>query len=139
MPSDAGGPQPREDAGAGLNAAALPATDELPPVHLNRHFRLLWLVRTLDQTGANTAQFGSLIVIVEVTGSGFLSSLLVLSWVLPAALTSIGGGALTEIVDVRVVLGLAPIVLLFAWIWAQWGRPDRLVPVPPRHLGGSPP
>ena len=34
------------------------------------------------------------------------------------------GGALTEIVDVRVVLGLMPVLLVVAWTWAHWGSPD---------------
>jgi MFS family permease len=34
------------------------------------------------------------------------------------------GGALTEIVDVRVVFGLTPIILIVAWSWSHWGRPE---------------
>ena len=40
---------------------------------------------------------------------------------IPSLLT---GGALTEVLDVRVVLGLTPVLLLCAWIWAHWGSPD---------------
>jgi MFS family permease len=78
-----------------------------PPIHLNRDFRLLWLSRTLGQTAANTAQFGSLIVIVEATDSGFLSSLLVLSWVLPGALFSVLSGIIVDAVPKRWLLTVA--------------------------------
>lgn len=77
------------------------------PIHLNHDFRLLWLSRTLGQTAANTAQFGSLIVIVEATDSGFLSSLLVLSWVLPGALLSVLSGILVDAVPKRWLLTFA--------------------------------
>ena len=97
LPSDAllddGGPDDR-------------SLDETP-IHLNHDFRLLWLSRTLGQTAANTAQFGSLIVIVEATDSGFLSSLLVLSWVLPGALLSVISGVIVDAVPKRWLLTLA--------------------------------
>ena len=81
--------------------------DALPPVHLNRDFRVLWLARTLGQTAANTAQFGSLIVIVEETGSGFLSSVVVLSWVLPGALVSVLSGIVVDAVPKTWLLAVA--------------------------------
>lgn len=201
--------------------------DALPPVHLNRDFRVLWLARTLGQTAANTAQFGSLIVIVEQTGSGFLSSVgglarvglvvfivavvalslvdaleeslgaalnltridlgfveispesqIVMIILLPMgfafslvnvaanavlnarvpggmqgrvfALQSVlagvasvppllAGGGLTEILDVRIVLGLSPVVLVFAWMWSHWGTPDPVAAWRRRALQRSSP
>ena len=45
-----------------------------------------------------------------------------------SSLASIGpllvGGALAEVVDVRVVLALAPLLLVYAWAYAQWGKAD---------------
>lgn len=35
----------------------------------------------------------------------------------------LAGGGLTEVADVRVVLGLSPLLLVVAWGWAQWGGP----------------
>jgi len=93
---------PDEPAAAGGEALA---GGDLPvPVHLNRDFRVLWLSRTLGQTAANTAQFGSLIVIVEETGSGLLSSLVVLCWVLPSALVSIFSGVVVDAVPKKWLL-----------------------------------
>lgn len=37
----------------------------------------------------------------------------------------LGGGALTEVVDVRVVLGLVPVLLVLVWAWTHWARPAR--------------
>ncbi len=76
-------------------------------VHMNRDFRVLWLARTMGQTAANTAQFGSLIVIVENTGSGFLSSVVVLCWVLPAAVVSILSGLIVDRVPKKWMLFVA--------------------------------
>ena len=36
------------------------------------------------------------------------------------------GGALAEVVDVRIVLALAPLLLVYAWAYAQWGKADPL-------------
>ncbi len=52
---DSAAPRPPHDA-----AQPAPARE---PIYLNRDFRVLWLARTLGQTAANTAQFGSLIII----------------------------------------------------------------------------
>ena len=41
-----------------------------------------------------------------------------------AILPLLTGGALTEVLDVCVVLGLTPVLLVFAWTWARWGSPD---------------
>ena len=80
---------------------------DLPPVHLNSDFRVLWLARTLGQTAGNTAQFGSLIVIVQETNSGLLSSVVVLSWVLPAAVVSLGAGLIVDRVRKTWLLAVA--------------------------------
>ena len=74
------------------------------PVHLNQDFRLLWLSRTLGQIGHQTASFGSLIVVTEMTGSGFLASVLVLSWVLPVAVMSLASGSVVDALSKRLVL-----------------------------------
>ena len=74
------------------------------PVHLNRDFRILWLSRTLGQTGHQTASFGSLIVVMEATDSSFLASVLVLSWVLPVALVSLVSGSIVDAVSKRWIL-----------------------------------
>ena len=87
--------------------ASDPATDTVVPVHFNRDFRVLWLARTLGQTGANTAQFGSLIVIAESSGSGFVSSLLVLAWVVPPAIISIISGVVVDAVPKHWLLAAA--------------------------------
>lgn len=36
----------------------------------------------------------------------------------------LAGGALAEVVDVRVVLGLVPLLLAWAWLYARWGTAD---------------
>ena len=103
--------------------------DALPPVHLNRDFRVLWLARTLGQTAANTAQFGSLIVIVEETGSGFLSSVVVLSWVLPGALVSVLSGIVVDAVPKTWLLAVANGLRAVGCSCQRWGhssvRPNR--------------
>ena len=93
---------------AGL-AATSAAADLGPaePAHLNRDFRTLWLSRTLGQTAANTAQFGSLIIIVAGSDSGLLASLVVLAWVLPGALLSVVSGLLVDAVPKRWLLTAA--------------------------------
>ena len=63
------------------------------PVHLNQAFRVLWLARTLGQMVAQTAQLGSLLIIVEAT-------------------------------DGICVFAGECRLLLFAWSWSHWGRPD---------------
>jgi len=53
----------------------------------------------------------------------------------------LAGGGLTEVADVRVVLGLSPILLVIAWGWAHWGGPDawgRLLTAWRRGLWGGP-
>jgi MFS family permease len=97
------------DEAPATGGASLPDLPDATPVsvHLNRDFRVLWLARTMGQTAANTAQFGSLIVIVENTGSGFLSSIVVLSWVLPAALISILSGLIVDRVPKKWMLFVA--------------------------------
>ena len=71
------------------------------PVYLNRDFRVLWLARTLGQIASNTAQFGSLIAIAQLTNSGFEISLLVLLWVLPSAIFGVVAGSVIDAVPKR--------------------------------------
>ena len=42
-----------------------------------------------------------------------------------AAPPLLAAGALTQVIDVPVVLGLAPVLPLAAWGWARWGRQGR--------------
>ena len=44
---------------------------------------------------------------------------------LASILPLLGRSALSEIVDVRALLGLLPLLLLFAWSWSHWVRPDH--------------
>lgn len=74
------------------------------PIYLNRDFRVLWLARTLGQTASNTAQFGSLIAITELTRSGMEVSLLVLLWVLPSAILGVVAGGVIDAVSKRWML-----------------------------------
>ncbi len=71
------------------------------PVYLNRDFRVLWLARTLGQIASNTAQFGSLIAIAQLTSSGIEISLLVLLWVLPSAVLGVVAGSVIDAVPKR--------------------------------------
>ena len=51
----------------------------------------------------------------------------------------LAGGGLTEILDVRIVLGLSPVVLVFAWMWSHWGTPDPVAAWRRRALQRSSP
>ena len=93
---DSAAPRPPPDA-----AQPAPAPE---PIYLNRDFRVLWLARTLGQTAANTAQFGSLIIIAEATGSGLRASLLILSWILPAVVMGLVAGVVIDALPKRWVL-----------------------------------
>jgi len=96
--------------GAGLepNPGASPGAEVPEParelIYLNRDFRILWLARTFGQTASNTAQFGSLIAITELTRSGLEVSLLVLFWVLPSAILGVVVGSIIDAVSKRWML-----------------------------------
>ena len=92
--------------GAAEAAGSLDPT-AVPRIYLNQDFRLLWLARTLGQTAANTAQAGSLIIVVAETGSGWLASLIVLAWVLPGALLSLVSGLVVDAIPKRLLLAIA--------------------------------
>ena len=51
----------------------------------------------------------------------------------------LAGGALVEVVDVRVVLGLVPLLLAWAWLYARWGTADPREWLRPRRGGSVPP
>ncbi len=91
----------------GYRASPLPAAADGgggAPVHLNEDFRILWLARVLGQTAVNASQFGTLILMVDLTGSGMQSSLLVLAWVLPAVVVGLVSGLVVDALPRHAVL-----------------------------------
>jgi len=58
---------------------------------------------------------------VPVSMQGRVFALMMLMTGIAALPPLLAGGGLTEVVDVRVVLGLSPLLLVVAWGWAQWG------------------
>lgn len=106
-PEGDGAPEGAEGEGAPGAGMSEGGRERARPVHLNEHFRVLWLSRTLGQIGHQTAAFGSLIVVTEATGSGFWASLLVLAWVLPGALASLVSGSVVDALSKQLVLAVA--------------------------------
>lgn len=58
---------------------------------------------------------------VPISMQGRVFALMMLMTGIAALPRLLAGGGLTEVADVRVVLGLSPLLLLGAWSWAQWG------------------
>src|SRR5579875_3722649 len=77
-----------------------------PPMRLPA-FRRFWLARFLANTAQNAILLALLVVVVNRTGSTIHSSLLVLTFVIPAALLGVVGGVVVDHLPMRPVLTLS--------------------------------
>jgi MFS family permease len=83
------------------------AAPTLPKLRSNTRFRRFWLGRLLANVAQNAILLALLVTVVNRTGSAVHASLLVLSFVVPAALLGILGGVVTDHLPKRGVLVLS--------------------------------
>jgi MFS family permease len=79
----------------------------IPPLRTDARFRRFWLGRLLANTAQNAILLALLVTVVNRTGSTIHSSLLVLSFIVPAAALGIFGGVAVDRVPKRGVLVLS--------------------------------
>lgn len=79
----------------------------LPPLTRSPRFRRFWFGRFLANTAQNAILLALLITVVNRTGSTIHSSLLVLTFVIPAALLGVIGGVAVDHLPMRAVLTLS--------------------------------
>ena len=96
-----------------------------PTVLRNRHFLLLWSAQAISQTAQNVIVIALLVEVGRLTASSVQHSLLVLSFIVPAALLGPLAGVLVDRVDKRSVLALtnflrAGAVLAYTVIGPTW-------------------
>src|SRR5438270_11981769 len=75
-----------------------------PPLKTNARFRRFWLGRLLANIAQNAILLALLVTVVNRTGSTIHSSLLVLSFVVPAAALGVVGGVVVDHLPKRGVL-----------------------------------
>jgi MFS family permease len=86
--------------------AATPTPAPVPPMRLPA-FRRFWMARFLANTAQNAILLALLVVVVNRTGSTIHSSLLVLTFIIPAALLGVVGGVVVDHLPMRPVLTLS--------------------------------
>ncbi|MFQ5880671.1 MAG: MFS transporter, partial [Dehalococcoidia bacterium] len=92
----------------------------------NQRFRRLAIARALAQTAQNALIFALLVIVVKETGSGFKSSLFLLSIIIPSLLAGFFSGALADrlpkklIMVVADLLRMAIAVAFFFWADNVW-------------------
>src|SRR5579883_1955722 len=84
-----------------------PDPGQHPPLTRDARFRRFWMARFLASTAQNAILLALLVVVVNRTGSTIHSSLLVLTFVIPAALLGIVGGVVVDHLPMRPVLTLS--------------------------------
>jgi MFS family permease len=91
------------------------------PVLANRSFLLLWLAQLISQTAQNAILFTLLVLVTTLTRGSTVTSLLVLSFVIPSVIFGVFSGVLVDLWSKRrlliytnVVRGLLAICFLFA-------------------------
>lgn len=75
-----------------------------PALRASPRFRQFWLARLLSHTAQNAILLALLVTVVNETGSTIHSSLLVLTFVVPAALLGVPGGVIVDRLPKREVL-----------------------------------
>src|SRR5579883_1074970 len=75
-----------------------------PALRASPRFRRFWIARLLSHTAQNALLLGLLVTVVNRTGSTIHSSLLVLTFVVPAALLGLIGGVVTDRLPSRELL-----------------------------------
>lgn len=82
----------------------------LPPLRTHVRFRRFWLGRLLTNTAQNAILLALLVTVVNRTGSTVHSSLLVLSFILPAAALGVVGGVVCDQLPKRTLLVLSSLL-----------------------------
>jgi MFS family permease len=97
-----------------------PAPIKRPPVLANRSFLLLWLAQLISQTAQNAVLFTLLVLVTKLTEGSTVTSLLVLSFVVPSVIFGVFSGVLVDLWSKRKLLnytnvarGLLAICFLF--------------------------
>ncbi|HEY7295577.1 MAG TPA: MFS transporter [Dehalococcoidia bacterium] len=99
--------------------------EPLPRLTANTRFRRFWVGRLFANTAQNAILLALLVIVVNRTGSTIHSSLLVLSFILPAAVLGIVGGVVVDHLPRRGVLVLC--CLLRALLCVGFLRSDQSV------------
>src|SRR5947209_16627471 len=86
---------------------AIPAAAPVPSLRTNPRFRRFWFGRLLANIAQNAILLALLVTVVNRTGSTIHSSLLVLSFVIPAAVLGVIGGVVVDHLPKRGVLVLS--------------------------------
>jgi MFS family permease len=93
------------------------------PLLENRRFFSLCLARLLSSTAQHSMYFGLLIVVVQRTGSGIYSGLLIFTFLLPAVLTGLYAGVVADRAPKRLVMflsqGLRAVACLAFFLWGD--------------------
>ena len=84
-----------------------PDPGQHPPLTRDARFRRFWMARFLASTAQNAILLALLVVVVNRTGSTIHSSLLVLTFVVPAALLGVVGGVVVDNLPMRPLLALS--------------------------------
>lgn len=91
------------------------------PVLTNRRFLLLWLAQLISQSAQNAILFTLLVLVTDLTEGSTVTSLLVLSFVIPSVVFGVFSGVLVDMWSKRLLLiytnvarGLLAIGFLFA-------------------------
>jgi MFS family permease len=81
-----------------------PAPIKRPPVLANRSFLLLWLAQLISQTAQNAVLFTLLVLVTQLTEGSTITSLLVLSFVVPSVIFGVFSGVLVDLWSKRRLL-----------------------------------
>ncbi len=106
--------------------AAYPTLQREESILDNEKFRRLAIARALAQAAQNAVVYALLIIVVEETTSGVLSSLLILSIIIPSVATGLFSGALADRLPKKLMIVSADLlrmtiaIVFFAWADSIW-------------------
>lgn len=88
----------------GLPGFRYPPPVKPRPVLTNRNFLLLWLAQLISQSAQNAILFTLLVLVTKLTGGATVTSILVLSFVIPSVIFGVFSGVIVDLWSKRLLL-----------------------------------
>jgi MFS family permease len=112
----------RATSGAPRHLLRHPTPIKRPPVLANRSFLLLWLAQLISQTAQNAVLFTLLVLVTQLTEGSTMTSVLVLSFVVPSVVFGVFSGVLVDLWSKRRLLILTNVARALLVICFLLGR-----------------
>lgn len=94
-----------------------------PPLLQQRPFRMLTATRLTSRVANNAVNFGLLLLVVDATGRAFMSSLLVLTLVVPSTAAGLVAGVAADVLPKRLLIFAGHVLRAAICLALAWGEP----------------